>query len=144
MTIHDAKEWMNQAYRAEENINSIKKEIDNLWDIAKCITPKYSNEGSVSSYTADKTARSAVKIADKMEEYEDKIKTYLKSINAVNSAIDKIQDADEKLILRKRYLNFEKWEQIAQDMNYSTQRIFQIHKKAMEAVCKIMEIRKTR
>lgn len=143
MTIHDAKEWMNQAYRAEENINSIKKEIDNLWDIAKYITPKYS-EGSVSSYTADKTARSAVKIADKMEEYEDKIKTYLQSINAVNSAIDKIQDADEKLILRKRYLNFEKWEQIAQDMNYSTQRIFQIHKKAMEAVCKIMEIRKTR
>ena len=47
-------------------------------------------------------------------------------------AIEELEDENEKLVLKFRYINCWKWEQIADTEYYSYQHIHKIHKKALE------------
>ena len=45
--------------------------------------------------------------------------------------IKKIEDKELQVVLEKRYLCFNTWEQIAVDMNYSIQYCFNVHRNAL-------------
>lgn len=140
MTVHEAKEWLNQAYRMQEQISCIKKEMNMLQEMAEYITPIYENrEDGKSSNISDRTATIAIEIADKQREYEQELQEYIEAIDRVKTIISQVCCEDERLLLRKRYLDFERWEQIALELNYSLSYIFEIHRSAIKKVCKIIE-----
>lgn len=140
MTVREAKELLNQAYRMQEQISCIKKEMNILQEMAESITPIYDNrEDGKSSNISDRTATIAIKIADKQREYEQELQEYIEAIDRVKTIISQVCREDERLLLRKRYLDFERWEQIAQELNYSLSYIFEIHRSAIKKVCDIIK-----
>ena len=89
--------------------------------------------------SVDKTATAAVKIADKVKRYEKELAAYVAAADMVREIIEQVPGVNERLVLRKRYLAFEPWEKIAEEMHYSVQRVYQIHKKALDEVREIGE-----
>ena len=71
------------------------------------------------------------KIIDLEEKINSEIDRYIDLKEELRTAINQVEDADEQVILRSRYLNFMKWEDIADYMNYSVQHIFRLHKEAL-------------
>lgn len=45
--------------------------------------------------------------------------------------ISLVCDLDQRTILVARYINFKKWEEVADDMSFSVQRVYEIHGKAL-------------
>ena len=52
----------------------------------------------------------------------------------IQETISRIDNEEYRIVLTKRYLNFESWESIAMDMNCSTQSIYRIHSNALNKV----------
>lgn len=137
MTRQEAKAWLNQAYRAKENAACIIQELNRLWEMAGQVTPAYGHDGGGSGGAKDKTAMAAVKIADKAKRYEKELTAYVEAADMVWEIIEQVPGVNERLVLRKRYLDFEPWEKIAEAMHYSVQRVYQIHQSALEEVRKL-------
>jgi hypothetical protein len=50
----------------------------------------------------------------------------------IRNKINSLDNVKLQAILQKRYLNYQKWEQIALDMNYHINHIWRLHKKALK------------
>ena len=137
MTRQEAKAWLSQAYRAKENAECIIQELNRLWEMAGQVTPAYGHDGGGSGGAKDKTAIAAVKIADKAKRYEKELTAYVEAADMVREIIEQVPGVNERLVLRKRYLDFEPWEKIAEAMHYSVQRVYQIHQSALEEARKL-------
>ena len=52
----------------------------------------------------------------------------------IRNAINKVENPDERLLLRCKYLNFKTWGEICAEMNYSLRTIHRIHQSALDNV----------
>ena len=57
----------------------------------------------------------------------------------IEGVIDKVDDDNLKTLLRLRYLEFKKWEDIMYILNYSRANVFILHNKALDKVCEILK-----
>jgi hypothetical protein len=55
--------------------------------------------------------------------------------------IDAVEHPDQKNVLVKRYINYEKWEAIALEMGYTYRNVCYIHGRALQAVERLLENR---
>ena len=63
-----------------------------------------------------------------------KRRAYDRCVSGVASAvIAEVPDTTLRTLLTKRYLNFEKWEKIAVDLNYSWRQVMRLHGQALRA-----------
>ncbi len=124
-----AKNFLNQCYQIDKLIacdrNLIKK-LEGLkavgFDEKVQTSAKNSNE------------ERNLKICELQEEIRAEINRLIETVKAVKDEIAKIEDKDEKLILTMRYIEYAKWEKIAERMNYSLMQIYRIHNSALEHV----------
>ena len=65
-----------------------------------------------------------------------KVNAHLALRQKIRDEIALLPDADCRLLLTKRYLLGEKWERIAEDMNFSTTHIFRLHNKSLALAAK--------
>lgn len=125
-----AKEYLNQAYRLNETINSNLRQIERVRDMATNITASISERVSGTPKEGGK-ARTIDKIVDlqlKINAETDKLVDLLAEIKA---AIDSVSDADEKLLLTLRYVEFMKWEEIMDEMHFSETQVHRKHRTAL-------------
>lgn len=131
-----AKEYLQQAYRLDELIASDKKELDALRELSTSLSSQDTSRDAVMS--SGSNSASFTKIVDKIADLEAKIKEeieqYIALKSEIRNVIDAIQDKDEKLCLRYRYIEFLNWEQIAERMNYSLSQTTRIHGRALQSV----------
>ena len=52
----------------------------------------------------------------------------------IRDVINQIEDVNEKLVLKYRYLIFLQWDEICVKMNYSKRQMYRIHDSALEKV----------
>ena len=132
-----AKEFLTQAYRIEDRITSLKRQLLTLQGGMKA--PNYNNTGGGRSSTVNnETERRGIKSI----ELEEKIKREVERLEQVQldiyNAIEGLENVDERLVLRYRYieLSYEGkqpcWDVIAYKMHYSTKQTVRIHGKALE------------
>ncbi len=128
-----AKEYLRQAYRLNELIDSRITELERLRDystrLASC-----SFEGervSKSRSTEAPFARIIEKIVDLEKVINCDINRYMDLKAEMNTAIDRVSNVDERLLLRYRYLNNYSWDDIAQLLNVSGRTVHRIHSNAL-------------
>lgn len=128
-----AKEYLRQAYRLNELIDSRITELERLRDYSTRLT-SCSFEGERVSKSRSAEAPFA-KIIDKIVDLEKVINRdidrYVDLKTEVNAAIDRVSNVDERLLLRYRYLNNYSWDDIAQLLNVSGRTIHRIHSSAL-------------
>lgn len=128
-----AKEYLRQAYRLNELIDSRITELERLRDYSTRLT-SCSFEGervSKSRSTEAPFARIIEKIVDLEKVINRDIDRYVDLKTEMNAAIDLVSNVDERLLLRYRYLNNYNWDDIAQLLNVSGRTVHRIHSTAL-------------
>lgn len=128
-----AKEYLRQAYRLNELIDSRITELERLRDYSTRLT-SCSFEGervSKSRSTEAPFARMIEKIVDLEKVINRDINCYMDLKTEMNAAIDRVSNVDERLLLRYRYLNNYSWDDIAQLLNVSGRTVHRIHSSAL-------------
>ena len=126
-----AKEYLSQAYRIDQRINSKLEQITSLRELAKKATstltdaPRSPNRGNQSMENV------IIKMIDLETEINADIDTLVDLKREIVTVIKGVESPEHQTLLELRYLCFKSWEQIAVDMGFNSKYIFHIHDSAL-------------
>jgi hypothetical protein len=130
-----AKEFLSQAYRIDQRINSKIEQVQSLRNLAAKATATLSDIPPVSGErNVHRMEDVIIKMVDVENEIHNDINLLLDIKKDVGAVIKRVKDPEQQVVLELRYLCFKTWEQIAVDMNYGIDNIFRIHRRALNAV----------
>lgn len=128
-----AKEYLRQAYRLDQRIDSHVAELEHLRDLSTRI--QGANLGERVSSTRN-TEASFTRIVDKIVDMQERINTEIDALVDLKAemdiAIEQMPDVDERLLLRYRYINNISWDGIAKVLNVSSRTVHRIHASALQ------------
>lgn len=129
-----AKEYLSQAYRLDQRINSKLEQVASLNELAtKCtstLTGMPRNPNRSTSTMADAVG----KIIDLQAEINRDIDRLVDLKREMVTVIKAVGNTEHQTLLELRYLCFRTWEQIAVDMGYSIQHIYRLREKACDEI----------
>ena len=129
-----AKEYLGQAYRLDQRINSKLEQVLSLRDLTTKATATMSDMPGGGSRNVYKMQDIIGKIIDLENEINADIDQLVDLKREMVAAIKAVENPEYQTLLELRYLCFKTWEQIAVDMGYSTRNIYKLHDTAIEKV----------
>ena len=133
LTKEELKRKLKSAWLLQKQIEEHLAELQELRSFACKITPVYSLVPGGSN-CGQNLENNIAKIADIETLLQDETNKFLKSLQEVRELIKLIDDPMQRLIMQKRYLNYQKWEVIAADLGYSWQHIHRVHSSALNSL----------
>lgn len=128
------KEYLGQAYRLDQRINSKLEQVASLNELAtKCtlsLTGMLCNPNRGTSTMADAVG----KIVDLQAEINRDIDRLVDLKREMVTIIKAVSNPEYQTLLELRYLCFKTWEQISVDMGYSIQHIYRLREKAYDEI----------
>lgn len=128
------KEYLGQAYRLDQRINSKLEQLESLNGLATKCTSTLTGMPKNPSRSTSMMADAVAKIVDLQAEINRDIDLLVDLKCEMVRVIKNVEHAEYQTLLELRYLCFKTWEQIAVDMNYSIDNVYRIHRKALCAV----------
>jgi len=129
-----AKEYLGQAYRLDQRINSKLEQVMSLRDLATKATSTLSDVAPSGTRNVHRMEDIIVKIVDLENEINRDIDNLVDLKREMVSVIKAVTDPELQTLLELRYLCFKSWEQIAVEMEYSIQHIFRLHDKSIKEI----------
>jgi DNA-directed RNA polymerase specialized sigma subunit len=127
-----SKEYLRQAYRLNELIDSDAEELERLRDLSFKIAGGNYGERVISS---GRKEPSFVRYIDEIDEMEQKIHAELCELvllkRNITQAINRMENREERLVLSYRYLSNKTWEQISSILSVSIRTVHRIHQSAL-------------
>ena len=127
------KEFLNQYRNAEREIAIKLDEIVWLRAMATKVTQVLTPD-KVKGGMENRREESIAKIVDMEKEIGASIDNLKKIREQVECAINAIPDANQRDVLRLRYLNGKTWEQIAVQLEFSYQWVCKLHGRALQNI----------
>ena len=128
------KEYLAQAYRIDQRINSKLEQIVSLRELATKATSTLSDTPPSGSRNVHSMEGIIVKMMELENEINAEIDVLVDLKKEIMSIIKKINNPEQQTLLELRYLCFKTWEQIAVDMGYSIQNAYKVHDRALENI----------
>lgn len=127
------KEYLTQGYYLDKRINSALREVTSLRRLALSI----SSPGFEEHYNPNRPKEAAfARILEKIWVQEnainDEIDRLIELKREISHTIDQLDDVTEQMVLRFRYVNFMKWDEVAEAMDLQTRQLFKIHRRALK------------
>ena len=128
------KEYLSQAYRIDQRINSKLEQVVSLRDLSKKATATLSDMPHSPNKNIHSMENIIVKIVDLEKEINQDIDQLVDLKREIVTTIKRIDNPVYQTLLELRYLSFKSWEQIAVEMGYSLQHVFRLHERALKYV----------
>ena len=130
----NAKEYLEQAYRLDQRINSKLAQKESL----KCLATKSTavirkdpiSSGSNDSFMED----TIIKIVDMEREIDREIDQLVDLKREITWVIDQVDNLNLQVLLELRYLCYKRWPEIAEQMHYTESNVYKLHEKALQKV----------
>ena len=129
-----AKEYLGQAYRLDQRINSKLEQVLSLRELTTKATATMSDMPGGGSRNVYKMQDIIGKIVDLENEINADIDKLVDLKREMVAVIKAVENPEYQTLLELRYLCFKTWEQIAVDMQYSTRNIYKLHDTAIGAI----------
>ena len=133
----DIKKYLNRAYKCTRKKEMLEREYKQkqkeVGNISVCYDEIKTN--NINSKVESK-ALELIKLKNDIDLHNIEIDRFRKEIEGV---IDKVDDDNLKTLLRLRYLEFKKWEDIMYILNYSRRNVFYARDKALKEVEKVLK-----
>ena len=130
-----AKDYLSQAYRIDQRINSKIEQVQSLRDLATKAT------ATLSDVPPSKGTRNVHRMEDvivKMMDLESSISKDLNRLidlkHEIVTVIKCVESPELQTLLELRYLCFRTWEQIAVEINYDLRWVHRLHNRALSEV----------
>ena len=131
----NTKKYLQQAFYLNQLIETNKYELERLRELSVSVqSPNLTDDRVQTSAPTDKIGETVARIVDLEVVILSDIDRYVKTKKEIRKVLSGVKDDKLKLILQKRYLNFDKWEKIAEDMNLEVRWVYILHKDALKAV----------
>ena len=128
------KEYLKQARFLNEHINTKIEQVSSLHDLATKATSTLSDMPGGPTRNTHRMEDIIIKILMLENEINVDIDRLVDLKNEILSVINAVDDSDSRLILEKRYMNLESWEDIAAELNTSVPNIYRLHEKALKKI----------
>lgn len=130
-----AKQYLRQAYRLNELINSDTQELEQLKALSRSISS--SNLSGMPSGSRKQEAafvNAIMKIVDLEKVIDAEIDRFVDLKKEIRTVISSVENNSQQLCLKLRYLQFLKWESVATEMDLSLKQVHRIHNEALQAI----------
>ena len=129
-----AKEYLKQAFIVDVDINTKLDQLDRLNALATKATTTFSEVPFTGTPDPHRREDIIVKIIDLEDRIKEEMCRLVDLKSDIMTAIAKIEEPEQRIVLEKRYLEFKKWEDIAVEMNRSLRSIYRLHGEALKNV----------
>ena len=129
-----AKEYLGQAYRLDQRINSKLEQVLSLRDLTTKATATMSDIPGGGSRNVYRMQDIIGKIIDLENEINADIDQLVDLKCEMVATIKSVENPEYQTLLELRYLCFKTWEQIAVDMQYITRNIYKLHDRAIKEI----------
>ena len=127
----NAKDYLSQAYRIDQRINSKLEQVQSLRGLAEKATATLSD----APVTGTHNVHSMEDIIAKMVDLESEINADLGELidlkHEIVTVINCVEVPELLTLLEMRYLCFETWEKIAVELHYDIRHVHRLHGRAL-------------
>jgi len=127
-----AKDYLSQAYRIDQRINSKIEQVSSLHDLATKATSTLSDIPPSGARNFHRMEDIICKIIDLESDINTDIDDLVDLKREIVELIKSVSNPEYQTILELRYLCFKTWEQIAVNMCYSIHHLYKMHNAALE------------
>lgn len=129
------KEYLRQAYRLDNRINSDIDELAQLREMACSISsPMLGERVQTSKSHQAPFVRNVEKIVELEHKIDAEIDLFVDLKSQMRDAINLVNDVDEQLILRYRYIHNMTWEEIGDNLHVDARTARRWHGRALQSV----------
>lgn len=132
--MNKARNYLEQAYRIDQRINSKIEQVASLHSLAMKANSTLTDMPGSPNRNIHKMEDIIVKIVDLENEINHDIDVLVDLKTEITQVIKQVEDLELQTLLEQRYLNFRTWEQIAVDMGYNVRHLYRMHDKALKVV----------
>ena len=129
-----AKDYLKRAYLLDKQINVEIQEMELMKTMRGQVQGMFCGERIGTNPNRDIEApfiKTIEKIWEREQRINEKIDKLVDLKTEIDAAIDQMNNAEERLLLKYRYLKNESWEDIAMDLNVSYRTVHRIHASAL-------------
>ena len=133
-----AKNYLQQYRSAVRRAEASLDHLAELRAIAERITPTWGvTDGG--SQTGDKLGAAVARLVDAEAQIDGEIELLAAVEREITRTINAVQDERLQLVLYRRYILGEKWEQIAVNLNLDYRWVLRLHGRALAAVADVLK-----
>lgn len=129
-----SKEYLSQAYRLDQRINSKLEQVESLNHLATKVNTTLTGMPKNPNRATSTMADAVTKIIDLQQEINSDIDRLVDLKREMVTVIKAVSNTEYQTLLELRYLCFKTWEQIAVEMNYTVRNVHLLHKEALQSV----------
>ena len=133
-----AKEYLSQAFRLDQRINSKLEQVSRLRGMAVKATGSFQAERISGTSQHSPMESAVVKLIDLEYEINDDIDRLVDLKREMASLIERIPDPSYRVLLELRYLGCSRWEDIALKMGYDLRWVYRLHGRALKEAEMVM------
>lgn len=133
-----AKDYLQEAYIIDKKIKLDLEKLEAMKASLQGRAASYSSDGSKPSNRRNSTEDSLVRVLDYEKSIDEEIGMLTAKRAEIEENIMKVSDECLREVLTRRYLIYQKWEKIADEMNYGVRHIYKLHNKALSVFQKII------
>lgn len=133
MTKEELKEKLKGAMYAQRTLEGELDKLQELRNLAQKVTPAYSQSPGGSG-NAQKLENSIAKIIEQEKIIAECCNELCAQLAEVRALVALLPMGPMRLVMQRRYLNYQKWERIATELHYSWQNVHRLHSKALDYI----------
>ena len=137
----NAKEYLSRAYLMEQQVESKLQQIEALRSMAESLTSRIGQEPVSHTRNVSSMQDTVNKIIEEEEALNEEIDRLVDVKREIADTIGQVPDVTFRLILEKRHLCFQMWEQIAGDLGYTVRWAQMRYSEALQEVQGILDER---
>ncbi|NTW70655.1 MAG: DUF1492 domain-containing protein [Eubacteriaceae bacterium] len=136
-----AKEYLSQAFRLDERINTKLEQAEYVKALSMKTTSCFGSEKISGGKTRSPIENAVCKLLMLEDEINSDIDQLIGLKLEIQTTISKIDSRLYRLILEQRYLEGKKWVEISSILEYDLRWIYRLHVKALKEIDKVIASR---
>ena len=133
-----AKDYLSQAYRIDQRINSKLEQVASLRALATKATGAIQENPVSHTRDVHSLESTIAKIVDLEKEINADIDSLVDTKCEIVGVIKAVASSEYQTLLEMRYLCFKTWEQIAVALDHDVRWVYSLHDKALAQAAKII------
>lgn len=129
-----AKEYLRQAYIIDRRLKLDTERLSAARSALYGKAARYDSDGSKPVPRGNVTENAVLRVMELEERLTKEIDELTEKRREIERAVNAVPDEVQREVLTRRYLLYQKWEDIAREMGYTKRRIFQIHGNALKNI----------
>lgn len=127
----EKKEYLKQYRKACKKLKTLQEQAESLQEVQSSAKVQRISDMPKGHSGQSDLSDIIVKFEELQRKINDKIKESLALRLEIENAILTVEDTEEEMVLKMRYIEFRHWEDIAKAMRYSIRHVYRIHGQAL-------------